>query len=73
MAVIVDDLLVFSMQPETILEPLKYIFNYELKGVGVPEYYSGADVKFDQDTGCWTMSAKTYIKMSQKELKNYWK
>jgi len=61
-AVIVDDLLVFSRHPETVIEALKQGFNYELKGVGVPEYYSGADIDRDPDTGCWTMSAQTYIK-----------
>ena len=61
-AVIVDDLLVFSKEPSLILEPLKDVFNYELKGVGAPEYYSGADMRFNPETGHWEMLASTYIK-----------
>ena len=55
------------------------VFKYTLKGVGVPEYYSGADINYDEDKGCWTMSAKTYIKnvtckielLLEVTLKNY--
>ena len=61
-AVIVDDLLIFSRDPETFIHVLRTKFDYELKGVGVPEYYSGADLSYEQDTNCWVMSAKTYIK-----------
>ena len=35
-AIIVDDLLVISKQPELIIEPLKVVHRCELKGVGVP-------------------------------------
>ena len=61
-AVIVDDLLIFSRNPETIIQPLREIYGYELKSVGVPEYYNGADIEYDKKANCWTMSAKTYIK-----------
>lgn len=60
-AVIVDDLLIFSKNPEEIIEPLQEIYGFELKGVGEPEYYSGADVKKNDD-GTWEISARTYIK-----------
>ena len=60
-AVIVDDLLIMSKNPETITHTLSEIFGYELKGLGTPEYYSGADMDYHQDTNCWSMSAKTYI------------
>ena len=78
-AVIVDDLLIFSQQPNLILEPLQKIYNFELKGVGSPEYYSGADVEFDKNIGLWKWSAKTYIKnvctrlekLLEVTLKNY--
>ena len=60
-AVIVDDLLVFSKDPSTVIGPLKEIYNFELKGVGEPEYYSGADMKFNKETGNWEMAARTYV------------
>ncbi len=61
-AVIVDDLLVFSREPESIIEPLKEVYKYELKGVGQPEYYDGADVRLNPETGYYEMSATTYVK-----------
>jgi hypothetical protein len=33
-----------------------------LKGVGIPEYYNGADVELNDKTKKWSMFAKTYIK-----------
>lgn len=62
-AIFVDDILVFSKHPEEIIEPLKNKFKYELKGVGVPEYYNGADIQLCQETKCWEFSAKTYLKI----------
>ena len=35
---------------------------FRSKGVGPPEYYSGADMEYDRERKCWTKSAKTYIK-----------
>ncbi|CAB9520597.1 hypothetical protein SEMRO_1118_G243120.1 [Seminavis robusta] len=33
-----------------------------MKGVGIPEYYSGGDLlTFNPETGLWEFSAKTYI------------
>jgi len=49
-AVIVDDLLIFSRNPDTITGPLQTTYKYELKGVGEPEYYSGADVEYGKGT-----------------------
>ena len=43
-AVITDDLLLFTKNPEGILEPLRRLFVYELKGVVTPEYYNGGYV-----------------------------
>ena len=42
-AVMVDDLLVFSREPELIIEPIidhaaSYLFNYDLNGAGQDEY-----------------------------------
>jgi hypothetical protein len=61
-AVFVDDILVFSKRPQDIIEPLKNRFKYELKGVGEPEYYNGANICKNPVTGCWEFSGKTYIK-----------
>ena len=41
-AVLVDDLLAFAREPDKVIEPLQKVFMYELKGLGTPEYYSGA-------------------------------
>ena len=51
-AIFVDDILVFSKHPEDVIEPLTKEFKYELKGVGEPEYYNGADVSKNEYTGC---------------------
>ena len=40
-AVIVDDLLIFSRDPDSIIDTLKTKYNYKLGGVGSPEYYWG--------------------------------
>ena len=58
-AVIVDDLLVFSKEPEIVIGQLQDIYKYTLSGVGTPEYYNGADISFDGN-GYVNMSAKTY-------------
>jgi hypothetical protein len=65
-AVIVDNLLVFSKEPPTIIEPLKKVYQYGLKGVGTP----GADMTYDTEFKCWTMSVKTYVKKSVTEYRN---
>ena len=51
-AVITNDILVFSKEPEKIIEPRRSIFGYTMKGVGVPEYYNGADIAMDKTTCC---------------------
>ncbi len=60
-AVLVDDLLVFSKKPGEIIEPLKAVNGYELKGVGQPEYYSGADLRYNDNAKCWEWMSRTYI------------
>ena len=60
-AVLVDDLLVFSKSPSDIIEPLRDVYGYELKGVGVPEYYSGADIRYNDNEKCWEWMSRTYI------------
>ena len=65
LATFVDDLLVWSKDPMSIIQELKE--TYILKGVGVPEYYLGGDVEIldqhwkDDGVGI-ALSAKTYIK-----------
>ena len=65
LATFVDDLLVWSKDPMSIIEELKK--SYILKGVGVPEYYLGGDVEildqhWKEDGVGIALSAKTYIK-----------
>ena len=72
-AVITDDLLIFSKQPDMIIHPLEQVFGYTLKGVGKPEYYNGADIEQDDETEFWSMSAKTYIRNVTNKIENYWK
>ena len=65
LATFVDDLLVWSKDPMSIIEDLKK--TYILKGVGIPEYYLGGDVEIlDQhwksDNVGLALSAKTYVK-----------
>jgi hypothetical protein len=57
-SVFVDDLLIFSKDPEGILKQIKY----EMKNIGPPEYYNGADMSINPEKGYWQISAKTYIK-----------
>ena len=58
-ATYVDDLIFVSKDPMKYIEQLK--FEYEMKGVGVPEYYLGGNVDIGTD-GSMYWSAKTYIK-----------
>ena len=77
-AVIVDDLLVFSRNAMEIIEKIKKDYKYKLKGVGTPEYYNGGDVSFTKE-GLAMLSAKTYItnvwdkveKLMEVKLKNW--
>ena len=59
--VIVDDLLVYSKDPHSILGPLEGVYGFELKGVGVPEYYSGADIRWNENAKSWEWMSKTYV------------
>jgi len=82
-AVYVDDLIVASRDPMSVIEEVKTIGNFQLKGVGEPEYYLGGDIerKKRKDTGeLYTkISAKTYItnicekieRIFKIKLKNY--
>jgi len=77
-AVIVDDLLIFSQNPDEIIETLQTVYKYKLGGVGTPQYYNGADISFNKN-GYAQMSAETYIKniteriekLLEYTLKNY--
>ena len=40
----VDDILVMSKEPLKVLQEFKEAGEYELKGVGAPEYYLGGDL-----------------------------
>ena len=57
-----DDILVFSKNPQAILDDMGKI--YTLQGVGIPEYYLGGDFKIHKkSTGFETyiFGAKTYV------------
>jgi len=59
----VDDLLVMSKNPMAIIDELKK--EYQLKGVGAPEYYLGGDITSSRDKDGKmriSQSARTYIK-----------
>ena len=43
-AVMVDDIFFIGNDSESIFGPIRSIYCYKLKGVGSPEYYSGADI-----------------------------
>jgi hypothetical protein len=68
--------LIYSKEPQEIIEILEKIYN--LRGVGIPDYYSGADWSCDED-GDICLSAKTYVKnlcekiekLFETKLKNY--
>eukprot|EP00978_Attheya_sp_CCMP212_P037927 scaffold183112_cov32-Attheya_sp.AAC.1 len=64
-ATYVDDLLVFSRDPNPIIDEIKD--DYILKGVGEPEYYLGADMEslnqeWQRDSVKSAISSNTYIK-----------
>ena len=59
----VDDVLVMSKEPLKVIQDFKEAGEYELKGVGAPEYYLRGDLqqrKVDDYT-CYETHAKTYI------------
>ena len=56
---VVGDLLIYSKEPMKIIEDLET--RYNLKSVGTPEYYIGADLKKDAQ-GRWTIGSSTYLK-----------
>ena len=68
----VDDTLIFSKSPMTIVRGLEAL--YILKGVGEPKFYLGGNVskaKINRKVQT-VLSAKTYIKNCLgKKLKNY--
>ena len=61
----VDDLLIASKDPQKIIDELKKI--YTLKGVGIPEYYLGADIieapiEWKAEPIDWIIASKTYTR-----------
>ena len=62
-ATYVDDLLVASRDPQSVMKALEE--QYVLKGVGIPEYYLGADIlqapeEWKTEPVDWIISSKTY-------------
>ena len=71
-AVIVDDLLIFSKRPDDITQTLEEKYKYKLGGVGTPEYYNGADISFDSN-GYAIMSVQRHTsRMFLNVLRNYY-
>ena len=66
----VDDILVFSKDPEHIIKEMQQV--YHLQGVGPPEYYLGADFQMQSKEGKTTISicAKTYIQNVVKKIED---
>ena len=60
LAVIVDDLLIFSKDGFKIIEHMKKNYGYEFKGVGKPKHCNGADFQFSRE-GFPIIHCKTYI------------
>ena len=62
----VDDLLIASKNPQELIDALKE--TYVLKGVGIPEYYLGADViqapeEWNMEPIDWIIASKTYTRL----------
>ena len=62
-ATYVDDLLVVSRDPQSVMKALEE--QYVLKGVGIPENYLGADIiqapeEWKTEPVDWIISSKTY-------------
>lgn len=56
----VGDLLILSIEPMLTIEYLKKRFS--LKGVGCPEYFLGADVRFgESNKDTFTIGSKRYV------------
>ena len=72
LATYVDDILIFSKNPMKVIEDLKT--QYNLKGVGEPQYYLGGDIiihaneHWDKQGITMALSAETYIKNSVESL-----
>ena len=60
--VFVDDITVFSKNPHDIFKTLSSKYKYEFKEIEVPKYYNGADIEYEEEDKCYSISGKTYIK-----------
>ena len=66
----VDDLLILSKDPMTIVKKLEKL-KYEFKGTGTPQYYLGGDIKCDKNNKGQTRittGARTYINQLTKKV-----
>jgi hypothetical protein len=67
----VDDLLIMGTEPMRVIELLKTVAGYKLKGVGAPEYYLGADFeRLEIPEPVLQMGSKTYIDKCLETYKN---
>ena len=63
----VDDILILSKDPMVTIEyPLKH---FTLKGVGAPEYFLGADMRFNEGgEDIFTLGSNTYVQRILKQF-----
>jgi hypothetical protein len=67
--VYVDDVLIFSKDPQTIMNKLSELYELKPESVKEPDVYLGADivkVQLGDGRTVWGMSRKTYVKNSVK-------
>jgi hypothetical protein len=55
----VDDMTIFSKKVQAIITALKALYN--MKAMGQPEYYNGADLY--KEDNYWCILSKTYLKI----------
>lgn len=71
----VDDCLVVSHQPQSIVDVMQNEYKYRLKDVGPPTRYLGAEIgkyKFEDGNVAWYMSAQQYLKQAITEVEIKW-
>ena len=71
----VDDCLVVSHDPKSIVDTLQNEYKYRLKDVGPPTRYLGAQIgqyEFEDGSKAWFMSAQLYLQQAIKEVETLW-
>ena len=71
----VDDCLVVSHNPTSIIDLLQNDYKYRLKDIGPPTRYLGAQIgqyQFADQTKAWYMSAQLYLQQAITEVETKW-